>query len=91
MIRITPDRLIKAIIIFFAAFLIYNVILKLLGGSLTNDQILFSFLIAGLSILYNNSKGLARLEAKFDMLEKSFRMLADDFRNHSHKHGKIGF
>ncbi|MBI2142045.1 hypothetical protein HYU15_00970 [Candidatus Woesearchaeota archaeon] len=80
MIKISLEVMLRAVALLLAAFLIYHLALKLLGGSLGIEGIMFSLLTILGTLTFNNSKGLGRLEGKFDQFEKSFRALAYDFK-----------
>ncbi|MBI3050955.1 hypothetical protein HYY74_00680 [Candidatus Woesearchaeota archaeon] len=91
MIRITPDLVFKSVAALLALFLIYNIAVKLAGGSLTIDQFLLSFFIAFLTLLFKIAVGQAKIEAKLENLENSFKAMASDFKQHSHRSGRITF
>ena len=75
--------------IIFAIFIIYQLIIKILGGSWETQDILVSlsmltiaslFAIAG--FLINQAKTLGKIESNLNNLKTSFLHLAKDFKEH---------
>lgn len=63
-----------------AGFLVFHIALKLLGGSLAKEDIMFSLLIVSIILSVNANVSIARLEGRMDEFARSFRALADDFK-----------
>jgi len=87
------EMLIYILLIIFAVFIIYQIILKILGGSWETQDILVSlsiliitslFVIAG--FLINQARIIGRLESNFNSLKNNFCSLAKDFKEHLHKY-----
>ncbi len=80
MVQVKLDAITKGVFLAFAAFLIYHILLKILGGSLGKDDMMLSILVVVFTLTANNSISIARIEGKIDQFEKSFRALAIDFK-----------
>lgn len=81
--------LLYILLIIFAIFVIYQLIIKILGGSWTTEDVLISlsmltitslFVIAG--FLINQARILGRLESNLNNLKDSLIHLAQDFKEH---------
>lgn len=70
------------ILIIFGLFVLYQIILKLFGGSWTTENVVIAILLAVLGIVFTNSIQLARLRSDHNSLSNQFKCLANDFKFH---------
>lgn len=89
------EILLYILLIIFAIFITYQLIIKILGGSWETQDILVSlsmltitslFVIVG--FLINQARILGRLESNFNNLKNNFFNLAKDFKEHLSKNRK---
>ena len=71
-------------LIIFAVFIIYQVILKISGGSWELQDIVIALLILILGFLFNLTIKITKLEGNFNNLKDSFCNMAKDFKEHLH-------
>ncbi|MBM3234646.1 hypothetical protein FJZ19_06155 [Candidatus Pacearchaeota archaeon] len=91
-IREILNILILILLIAFSIFIIYQLIIKIFGGSWTTESIIVSlvlliiaslFVIAG--FLISISRTIGKIETKLNNLKDSFCNLAKDFKHHLSK------
>ncbi|MBI2142040.1 hypothetical protein HYU15_00945 [Candidatus Woesearchaeota archaeon] len=88
-IIISPASILRAISAALGLFLIYQIALKIMGGSLTLDAIntiLLSIIIVHLFFL---TRQVSYLQGEFSWFKKSFNALASDFKEHVRRHGGV--
>ena len=76
-------------LITFSIFIIYQIILKIIGGSWQTEDIIASLVILIITLLFtiagfliNQEKTLGKIESSLDNLTKGFCSLAKDFKQH---------
>ena len=74
--------IIYILLIISSIFLIYQIILKIFGGSWETQDIIIALLILMLGLMFNIAIKQVRFETRFSYL-------ANDFRNHLKKHNSI--
>jgi len=67
------------------AFLAYHLLKKLLGGSLTSEQITNGFLAFQTALMMALYGSVSQLKGAFGQFEKRFHKLDQDFAAHSRK------
>ena len=70
------------ILLVFSFFLIYQIILKILGGSWQTENIIIALMILMIGFIFNITIKLSKLETNFNNLKYSFCSLAKDFKQH---------
>ena len=92
-IRISFGLLLKAVFIALGIFLIYNISLKILGGSLSKEDIIIVMLSALFVYIFHLTKEVSYLRGEFSQfknifksLSHDFKMLAKDFQEHQVNH-----
>lgn len=74
------DKIVLIFFILFSAFIIYQLVLKLLGGSLGIDELQTSLITGIGAALFHFSNRLSALEGKFSQFEKRFDAMAADVK-----------
>jgi uncharacterized integral membrane protein len=74
------NTIILILLIVFSIFIIYQLIVKILGGSWETQDIVIALLILMMGLLFNVTIKLAKLETNFSNFKKSFHHLANDFK-----------
>ena len=74
--------LVYMILLVFSFFLIYQIILKIIGGSWQTEDIIIALMILMIGFVFNITIKLSRLETNFSNLKYSFCNLAKDFKQH---------
>ncbi len=74
------------LLIIFSVYIIYQLILKIFGGSWQTEDIVIALLILIIGSVLNITIKLAKLETNFSNLKTSFCSLAKDFKEHLSKH-----
>ncbi len=82
----TLSIILYILLIAFSIYLIYQLIIKILGGSWTTENIVITLLILIIGFLFNLTIKLAKLESNFNNLKNGFCSLAKDFKYHLAKH-----
>ncbi|MBI4440243.1 hypothetical protein HY638_04700 [Candidatus Woesearchaeota archaeon] len=82
---IVPKFLQDALTIFlilFGIFLLYQVILKIFGGSWTTEDLVFGFIVVMVGFQFQMNTALTRVQSDLGYLKNQFRALAGDFKEH---------
>lgn len=74
--------IIYILLILFAIFVIYQLIIKIFGGSWETQDIIIALLILIIGFVFNLTIKSSRLDANFSNLKNSFCNLAKDFKEH---------
>ena len=70
------------VLIIFSLVILYQIILKLFGGSWATEDIIAALLLALIGFVFTNSIHLAKLKSDHNNLSNQFRCLANDFKSH---------
>lgn len=70
------------LLILFSIFIIYQLIIKILGGSWETQDIIIALLILIIGFIFNITVKLTKIETNFNNLKNSFCNLAKDFKQH---------
>jgi len=70
------------LLLLFAIFMIYQIIIKILGGSWETQDIIVALLVLMMGFLFNITVKVTKLESNFNNLKNSFCSLAKDFKQH---------
>lgn len=74
------------LLIIFAVFIIYQIIIKILGGSWELQDIVIALLVLIIGFLFNLTIKLTKLESDFNNIKSSFCNMAKDFKEHLNNH-----
>lgn len=69
-------------LIIFGLFLAYQIILKILGGSWSTENIIIALLMLNIGLTFANTIRITKLGLNHAYLSGSFRHLANDFKLH---------
>lgn len=72
------------VLVVFGLFLAYQIILKILGGSWSTENIIIAFLVFNIGLTFTIAFNLAQLRSDHNHLSKQFYFLAKDFKEHTH-------
>lgn len=78
-------RIMKIILTIFAAYLIYQIIRKMIGGSWSIEEIILGILILNVGATFTVGLLMAELKSDIKHLKGQFRSLATDFKAHLKK------
>jgi len=70
------------LLIIFGLFIVYQLILKILGGSWATEDIIVALLIFVIGIVFTIALNLVKLNLKHEYLERQFYFLAKDFKKY---------
>jgi len=70
------------LLIILGLFIAYQIILKIFGGSWATEDIIVALLIFIIGFVFTIALNLVKLNLKHDYLERQFRFLAKDFKEH---------
>jgi len=70
------------LLIIFGLFLAYQIILKILGGSWSTENIIIAFLVFNIGLAFTIAFNLAQLRSDHNHLARQFYHLAKDFKKH---------
>lgn len=76
------------LLIILSIFIIYQLIIKILGGSWTTESIIIALLILIIGFIFNLTIKLTKSETNLNNLKNSFCNLAKDFKQHLSNHKK---
>ncbi|MFH1592337.1 MAG: hypothetical protein ABIB47_03145 [Candidatus Woesearchaeota archaeon] len=86
------ERIVIIVLVVFGLYISYQIIKRILGGSLTAEDIIISLLIFNLGCVFTIgfalaklNSGLAKLKSDHNHLRNQFRSLADDFKRYVKK------
>ncbi|MBI3052076.1 hypothetical protein HYY74_06520 [Candidatus Woesearchaeota archaeon] len=85
-IELSINNLLRLALACLGIFLIYHVILKILGGSLGTEQFILLLLSGVLAHLYYLTKEIYYLKGEFAQFKKVLNSLAADFKAHLKSH-----
>ena len=71
------------VLILFAVFIIYQIIIKIIRGSWETQDLVIALLILIIGFVFNLTIKLTKLETNFNNLRTSFCKLAKDFKRYS--------
>lgn len=75
------ESIIYILLIAFAIFIIYQLILKIFGGSWETQDIAIALLVIMLGLIFNIAIRQAKLETNLNHFSRNFFCLARDFKN----------
>lgn len=71
-------------LILFSLFLIYQLLIKIFGGSWASEGIIVSLLVLVIGFLFNQAKTLGKLESEVRNIKISLFHFAHDFKDLAH-------
>lgn len=74
--------LLMIILIIFGLFLLYQVVLKILGGSWQTEDIIVSLLILSISFTFAIALNQIRYNVDYNYFKRNIHSLAKDFKEH---------
>ncbi len=74
--------LLMIILIIFGLFLLYQVVLKILGGSWQTEDIIVSLLILSISFTFAIALNQIRYSVDYNYFKRNIHSLAKDFKEH---------
>ena len=77
------DILIKIFLIIFGLFILYQIILKIFGGSWMTESLIIALLMLNIGLTFTNSIKIAKNNSDFNHLSNQFKCLANDFKLHT--------
>ncbi len=75
------NTMLGIIIILLSAFLIYQILLKIFGGSLTAYELAGGLLVGIAGYCFRISNKVSKIEGKFEQFEKRFTSQEENFRD----------
>jgi uncharacterized integral membrane protein len=79
------EKVVKLLLTLFAAYLIFQIVRKLLGGSWTTEEIILSLLVFILGAVFTIGMMMVQLKSDHGHLKDQFKSLANDFKSHIKK------
>lgn len=72
-------------LVIFGLFIVYQIILKMIGGSWDTEDVIISLLVFNIGGIFSIGLVLAKLRSYHNHLANQFRSLVDDFKGHIRK------
>ena len=70
------------LLIIFGLFIVYQIILKIFGGSWETEDIIVALLVFVIGFMFTIALNLVKLDLRHNQLQKQFYFLAKDFKEH---------
>ena len=76
------ETIIIIILIIFGLFIFYQIILKIFGGSWSNENLIIALLMLNMGVTITLAVNQVKLHSDHNHLTGQFKSLANDFKSH---------